>query len=145
LTAFVLDASVAAKWYLPRDEEQHVAEAFDLLRANTLGRCPFIVPDLFWSELTHLFVKAVRRKRISAQHAEVSLRNARGADIVEFQAQKLVDRALALATAHGVSGYDAIYVALAEVIGAPLVTADRRLADAISPVVPVRWLGSMQP
>lgn len=141
----MLDASVAAKWYLPRDEEQHTVEAFDLLQANTVGRCPFIVPDLFWSELTHIFVKAVRRRRITPRHAGVSLRNAQSVDIVEMKSRDLAERALALANTHGITGYEAIYAALAQSTGAPLITADKRLADLISPVLPVRWLGSTQP
>ena len=145
MTPFVLDASVAAKWYLPRHDEPHVPEAFDLLRANTAGVCPGLVPDLFWSELVHSFVKAIRRKRIGLEHATAGLRNARSLDIAEIQSQTLCIRALALATAHGITGYDAMYVALAETTGAPLITADKRLADAVSASLPVRWLGAMQP
>lgn len=33
----VLDASVAAKWFLPRADERLVEEAFDLLRGHVRG------------------------------------------------------------------------------------------------------------
>jgi len=44
--------------------------------------------------------------------------------------KELVQDALAIAAARGLSAYDACYVALAEANSAPLVTADRKLAAA---------------
>ena len=38
---------------------------------------------------------------------------------------------------HSVSTYDAMYVALAADLGCPLLTSDRRLASAVSGIVPV--------
>lgn len=38
---------------------------------------------------------------------------------------------------HNVSAYDATYVALAEALGCPLLTRDRRLQRAVKDVVPV--------
>jgi predicted nucleic acid-binding protein len=39
--------------------------------------------------------------------------------------------------------YDSMYVTLAVISGAPLITADERLANALASRFPVRWLGSM--
>jgi predicted nucleic acid-binding protein len=45
---FVLDASVAAKWLLPRGHETLVDEAFSLLDRYGKKEALFIVPDFFW-------------------------------------------------------------------------------------------------
>ena len=42
---------------------------------------------------------------------------------------------------HNVTPYDAAYVALAEVLGAPLLTADARLAEAPGPRCAIELLG----
>lgn len=56
--SFVLDASIAASWFLP-DEESEAAET--LIAA--LAVAPGLVPALFWFEVRNLFVMAERRGR----------------------------------------------------------------------------------
>ena len=53
----MLDASVAAKWWLAGKEEQLRDEALDLLKRYVEGEIRFIVPDLFWPELGNIFGK----------------------------------------------------------------------------------------
>lgn len=48
---------------------------------------------------------------------------------------------LRLAALRGISFYDATYVALAEMLDCPLITADRRLADRTRAMGRVRLLG----
>ena len=48
MTACILDASVAAKWFLPGASETLAAEAADLLASYSAGRLRLLVPDLFW-------------------------------------------------------------------------------------------------
>jgi predicted nucleic acid-binding protein len=55
----------------------------------------------------------------------------------------LLKDAFAISAASGRTVYDAMYVALAIVSNAPLVTADERLANALAARYPVRWLGSL--
>jgi len=47
LNLLVLDASVAAKWFLPSVDEPLAAEAQTLLRRYANGDIEFTVPDLF--------------------------------------------------------------------------------------------------
>jgi predicted nucleic acid-binding protein len=55
----------------------------------------------------------------------------------------LLRDAFAISAASGRTVYDAMYVALAVISNAPLVTADERLANALAARYPVRWLGSL--
>jgi hypothetical protein len=43
----VIDASVAAKWFLPPMAEPHADRALDLLTRYVAGQVRFVVPDLF--------------------------------------------------------------------------------------------------
>ena len=49
MSAYVLDASVAAKWFLPREHETLVDESVRILDDYAAGRIQLLVPDLFWA------------------------------------------------------------------------------------------------
>ena len=65
MTTVVLDASVAAKWFLPSPSETLRDEAFNLLGQYANGELRFIVPDLFWPEFGNILWKAARQGRCS--------------------------------------------------------------------------------
>lgn len=143
MIACVLDASVAAKWFLPPEGETLVAEARQLLRDYGNAKLRFVVPDLFWLEFGNILWKAVRRGRISLRSAEEALQALEERSIPTSPSQPLLKEAFAIATAFDRTVYDAVYVALAVASHAPLITADQRLANALAARAPVRWLGSL--
>lgn len=143
MTNCVMDASVAAKWLLPPAGETLVAEARQLLREYGDGRLRILVPDLFWIETGNLLWKSVRRGLMSLRSAEEALREIEQRSFPTLPSQPLLDDAFAIATAFDRTVYDAVYVALALVSRAPLITADERLANALAARAPVRWLGSL--
>ncbi|WP_338012955.1 type II toxin-antitoxin system VapC family toxin [Pararhizobium polonicum] len=57
--AFVLDASIAAAWFLP-DEQHDAADRLMSEIRSTVG----LVPALFWFETRNLFLVAERRGRL---------------------------------------------------------------------------------
>jgi len=67
VTRCVLDASVAAKWFLPASGETLTEEALRLLEGYVKGDPQFLVPDLFWPEFGNILWKAVRLGRISRE------------------------------------------------------------------------------
>lgn len=122
--SFVLDASIAASWFLP-DEQSETAEGL----IGALGISPGLVPSLFWFEVRNLFVMAERRGRLgpgSALAATLKLRNLPLNDGGIGNDVSIIDIALR----HGLSGYDASYVTLARSSNMPLATADRKMAAA---------------
>ena len=139
----VLDASEAAKWLLPPAGETLVAEAHQLLREYGDGRLRIVVPDLFWIEIGNLLWKSVRRGLMSLRSAEETLREIEQRSFPTLPSRPLLDEAFAIATAHGRTVYDSVYVALAVASRFPLITADERLANALAARAPVRWLGSL--
>jgi predicted nucleic acid-binding protein len=51
--------------------------------------------------------------------------------------------AFAIANTYGRTVYDSLYVALAVMAKAEMVTADERLANALAAHLPVKWIGGM--
>jgi predicted nucleic acid-binding protein len=141
VTAFVLDANVAAKWFLPHADETLVSEALRVFQDYSAGRVDLIVPDLFWPEFGNILWKAARYGRISARTAEESILTLLQTQLRTAPSAGLLRDALAIAAAFDRTVYDALYVALAATSDASLVTADERLANALANRFPVRWLG----
>jgi predicted nucleic acid-binding protein len=143
VSLLVVDASVAAKWFLPAVDEPLSDEAFQLFRGYAQGEDRFIVPDLFWAEFANLLWKAVRRKRCPKRTAEISLASLQERRIPTIPSPRLLDMAFHIATAFDRTVYDSLYVALALHSKAQLVTADERLANALAAHFPVKWLGAI--
>jgi predicted nucleic acid-binding protein len=139
----VLDASVAAKWFLPRADEGLVDEAFDLLRRHAEGEIEFTAPDLFWAEFGNIMWKAVRLGRWSSEAAARALQLMQEQRLSVVQTLDLIEDALSIALASGRTVYDSLYIALAVQSGSELVIADERLANAVAARLPVKWLGAL--
>jgi predicted nucleic acid-binding protein len=140
---FVLDASVAAKWYLPAAGEPLAEEARTLLRRYVGGEIGFVVPDFFWAECANVLWKAMRQGRISRSAAGVGAATLASHNFPTTASRNLLNEAFRLATTFHHSVYDCFYVALALRSQAPLVTADEKLANALAAHLPVKWLGSV--
>lgn len=111
-----------------------------MLRDYTSASLGLIVPDLFWPEFGNILWKASRRQgRMSLRAAETAIAEMGKLTIPTFSSTPLLSEAFA---AFDRTVYDAVYVALAVSTGAPLLTADERLANALATRFPVRWIGS---
>jgi len=139
----VVDASVAAKWFLPSHEESLTREAARLLEVFVETQIRFIEPDLFWAELANLFWKAVRQQRWRREAAEAALKAMLERDFPTVSSRSLLEEAHAIASEFDRSVYDALYVALALRAQGELITADERLANALAAHLPVKWLGAV--
>lgn len=141
MTLVVVDASVAAKWFLPG--EPLSAEAFSLLARYAKGELRFVVPDLFWAELANILWKSVRLRRIPARSAHSALESLRERSFPTVPSLDLLGAALTLALAFDRSVYDSLYVALAVHSKSHLITADEKLANSLAAHLPVKFLRSI--
>ena len=143
MTQVVIDASVAAKWFLPPSGEPLAVEAMRLLAGYAEGRFRFAVPDLFWAECGNILWKAVRQGRWSRSVAEKATLALRGRSFPTTSSLDLLEEAFSIAATFDRTVYDSLYVALAVRLKADMVTADERLANALAAHLPVKWLGAV--
>jgi predicted nucleic acid-binding protein len=119
----VIDTSVLAKWFI---EEENSEQALRLRAAQMAGRVRGACPDFALVELGN-----VLRYRFSAQDVErvsASVRSIMSLGIkVVASSPEIVSEGVRVAYAHNLAVYDAIFVALAQDLGYPLVTADAEL------------------
>jgi predicted nucleic acid-binding protein len=139
----VVDAGVAAKWFLPEDREALVSQAAALLDEYDRDEVRFVVPDLFYVETASAIWKAVRAGRVSQAFGDRAFELLTQRKFPTVPSQKLLDKAFQIAVAHGRTVYDCLYVALAVKINSQLITADERLANALAARFPIKWLGAM--
>lgn len=143
MSLVVVDASVAAKWLLPEGREALVSEALALLGEYDREEVRFVVPDLFYVETASAIWKAVRAGRVSRAFGDQALVLLTQRGFATVSSIKLLDIAFQIATAHGQSLYDSLYVALAVQTNSQLITADERLANSLAAHFPVKWLGGI--
>jgi len=135
---WVVDSSVSLKWAL--DDEEEVSRAVALRDAAIEGGFQMVAPSLWLYEVANGLVTAARRGRLTSQAGARALAHlvAVGVQFADPETGDVYGRALR----YGVAAYDAAYLALAEALGAPLWTGDRRFYETVRASAPlVRWIG----
>jgi predicted nucleic acid-binding protein len=138
----VVDASVAAKWFLPENGEALGDKALALLDQYDKREVQFVVPDLFYVEIASAIWKAVRTGRVPRAFGDQALVLLTQREFATVPSLKLLDKAFQIATAFERTVYDGLYVALAEQTNSQLITADERLVNSLAAHFPVKWLGA---
>src|ERR1700686_4142409 len=121
VSAFVFDASVVVKWFVP---EIHSDAARRLL---TLPH-EYFAPDLLFAETTNTIWKKKRRGELTAEHGRQLVEDIGRVAVETVPCRVLAADAHELANATGRSVYDSLYLALAIRLTTRMVTADERLA-----------------
>ena len=124
-SALVVDASVAIAISVG---EPMGATLRQILRERTNAGGSLLVPTFFWLEVVNVLGLRYRMTPALLVEAVVDLETLR-LESTELDRPHLLLTIDAMAQ-HGLSGYDAAYLALAESADAQLLTTDRRLAAA---------------
>ena len=118
----VLDASAAIEWLLQTPAgikiEKRVFSRSEQLHA----------PHLLDVEVAQVLRRYAREKTLSEQRAREALEDLDDLPLNRYPHNFLITRVWDLRAT--LTAYDAVYVALAEVLGAVLLTCDRRIASA---------------
>lgn len=140
MNRYVLDPSVAAKWFLAGADEWLSAEALGLLRQYTRAQVDFLVPDLFFPEFANILWKAERRGRCNASTVDAAMDEIVRRAFPTFSTAPLVQPAIRIARAYNRTVYDSVYIALAIETNTHMLTADEKLGNSAGGL-PVTWLG----
>ena len=121
---YVLDASVAVKWFVRQGGADREL-ALSIRDRHTSGLCRLIVPEFALLEIGNAICHSARAKEPDGAAALDLLRDLN----IEIHALswELLRKANAISWAYKIAMYDAAYVALAEGVGFPLLTADEEL------------------
>lgn len=123
----VVDASILVKLVLPEEGSEAASE---LMAATVSGDAPRrAAPELIYLECANVLWKRVRRGEFSAELAATKLAQLLALPISAWPAERLVQRALILAAGLNLTVYDATYLAIAQVLRLPLITADVSLSQ----------------
>jgi len=89
----------------------------------------WVAPGLWRSELRNVLATSMRVRGLRLPGA-IAAFEAADRLVTDFDLEEFTEACLALAAKGRISGYDAEFVFVAERLGKPLVSADRRLAKA---------------
>jgi predicted nucleic acid-binding protein len=124
VSVYVVDACVAAKWVL---EEEWSSEATRLLdTAHYLH-----APDFIDLELDHILCKRIRRNELTVEEAEEVREIMKVFPIQKYSFAQLQDHAFAMASTIRRGIYGCLYLTLARLLDVQMVTADKKLQDAL--------------
>lgn len=139
-----VDASLALKLVL---EEEDSDKAHALWASWIADELEVIAPYHLAFEVTSVIRNHVYRREISAEAGRGAFDAIQAQGIRLIHPDTLLERAWELAGQFNrPTAYDACYLALAEIAGCEVWTADRRLYNAVRDTLEwVRWLGDYEP
>ena len=127
MNRIVVDASVALQWFL----EDELGREYSLKSLHYLNRGRLLVPTLWFYEVGNGLLLAHRRQRIRLDHVSTFMARLLGMpiDIHPAVPAKIAELPM-LAHQHGLTSYDASYLAVAIEMKCELATQDRKLQSA---------------
>ncbi len=132
MSAFVVDTSIALKWFLEDEEDR--ADSLNILKGISETNRP-VVPWLWFYEIGNALTFAVRRKRVVFEQVEEFLRLLEQMPIdVDEPDRATALRLPYLCREHNLTTYDAAYLELAMRLQLPLATCDNALIRAAADV-----------
>ncbi len=119
----ILDASVILKWFI---EEKDTDKALKIRDDYVAGKIDIEIPDLLIYELANV----LRYKQFTAEEIKSAVKSIFDMDfLIVTPTPLLIYTASKIALAQQITVYDATYVALADYLNAPFITADKKLYE----------------
>ena len=139
----VIDASVLIKFYVP---EILFDRAEALFGRAEKGEILLIAPDLIYPETGNILWKKHRLKELTAPEINEIIESIESIPIKIEPSKPLLKLAVDLAVVYNITVYDALYLAIAQIYESKLITADKKLTNALKNTSlegNVAWLGDM--
>jgi predicted nucleic acid-binding protein len=126
---WVVDASVGIKLFVP---EEYSSEVLSFFKPSSSDEPDDIfVPDLFYAECANILWKYVHRVGYPFSEAKKDIAELKKINLITVSSVQLMEKALELALEWDITTYDACYLALADQLKAPLLTADEKLLKRV--------------
>jgi predicted nucleic acid-binding protein len=125
MKTLVVDASVAAKWFLPEPDASAALRLLD-------GRYRLVAPDLIRAEVGNIAWKLHARGALDAQEASDMIEHFLWMPLEVHDSAFLLASALDIAIATRRTVYDSLYLALAVELAGTVITADERWAHTLA-------------
>ncbi len=131
MKTYVIDTSIAVKWYIPEPLSDAAVYYLELYRQE---QARLLAPDLIIAEMGNVLWKKVRQNELIIEDArQVGGILANYCPLTLISSSELMPAALDIAIAIGLTVYDSLYLALAVSTEATLITADweiKKMADS---------------
>lgn len=126
--AALLDTSVVVKWFLPEEDSER---ALGLREAHVRDQVQLYAPEVLLMELANAlryspFTSAEEIPQTLGLLSEMNITT------IEFELEILFS-AVTLSLEHDLAIYDAYFLALAQILEIPLITADRKMLSRLTP------------
>ena len=131
MTRFVLDNSVAMRWFMPSLEQSDQQYAERVLKS--MDESDAVVPELWYLEASNVLLGAERNGEVTVGQVEIFTSQLENLPIIvdsSTQEQSLLSRIMDLARSYSLSSYDAAYLELAIRESLMLASLDRELVKA---------------
>jgi predicted nucleic acid-binding protein len=124
----ILDSSVIAKWFFPESGSEKALELKEQFAKNELS---IAIPVLFYYEMNNILRTAIKSYRIETEDATKAFAALTQLNFIAYSSIDLLSETLTTALRYDISSYDASYVALAEELQVPFMTADQKLLKRV--------------
>ncbi len=125
----VVDTSAVMRLFIPDGPIPNGLEAF--FRGVETGRNLAIAPELLLIETVNVVLKKQRRGELTSSEADELIRLLRELPVRYYGHEPLMCGTHHLAMKTGLTGYDALFLALAKDCGVPVFTADNELDEIV--------------
>ena len=141
MTPFVVDSSVVFKWYRQTGDEDYVSQAVSILERHLHGEIEIHVPDLLFYELGN----TLRLKETLASKDALTILRETFALSLQIHPidLSLSEEAFRFARERDLTFYDASFVALAHLLDASFITADKKLFSKLKTMPTTIFLGGL--
>lgn len=141
----VVDASVVVKWHLTDEEDAHQAAV--VLDRYAAGELALVAPEQIRYEVPNAITVATfgHSPRLTPRQAAAAIAEFLGLRMPTVSDDDLIISVHQVARQFRLAFYNALYMALAQRLRLPFLTADRRLYDRVRQLPGVTWLAAWAP
>jgi predicted nucleic acid-binding protein len=125
MSAFVIDASVVVKWFVPEIHSNAARRLLELPHG-------YFAPDLVFAETANTIWKKVRRGELNSSQGQQLVVDIGRTAVEAIPCRMLAEDAFALAITIDRTVYDCLYLALAVRLNTRMLTADTRFVAGLA-------------